>query len=400
MDKILGVLGGVSPGQFQSNNDDDAVDKLSHKYTTILLCIFAVIVSSKQYVGDPINCWVPAHFTGNWEEYTNSYCWIKNTYYLPMEEYIPKKHEQKDMITYYQWVPLILLTQALFFYFPRILWRSLNSKTAIDVDDIVRNAQKFEKNDDEGKAKETMNLMVKQLDRFVNSREHYHASCTLSFTDCMSRLCCPICGRKSGNYLTLTYLLTKAIYITNLISQLFMLDAFLGKEYHLYGIDVIKALISGKDFREAERFPRVTMCDFQIRRLGNLQRYTVQCVLTINLFNEMIYLFIWFWLVFVAFVSCLSLLRWALRMMVGTDRRRFIKKHLQLVQKAEEKGPSDAALTEFVEDYLKHDGVFILRLIGHNADAITVTEFINALYQNNKKTSHVSTLDQTDGAHG
>ena len=117
-----------------------------------------------------------------------------------------------------------------------------------------------------------------------------------------------------------------------------------------------------------------------MRRLGNLQRYTVQCVLTINLFNEMIYLFIWFWLVFVAIMCCLSFLRWALRMLSAMDRKRFIKKHLTLMDEFDNEGDKDM-LREFLEVYMKSDGIFILRMVGHNADAVTVTEFTVELWR-------------------
>jgi len=39
-----------------------------------------------QYVGQIIKCWPPAEFPEHWIEYTNSICWISNTYYIPMTE--------------------------------------------------------------------------------------------------------------------------------------------------------------------------------------------------------------------------------------------------------------------------------------------------------------------------
>ncbi len=222
------------------------------------------------------------------------------------------------------------------------------------------------------------------LFRFLRSKHIYNSNggCTLSFTECFSRLCCPVCGRRSGNYLTLAYLFIKVLFIANVLGQLFIMDSFLGTDFHFYGIDVISSLFNGSDWRDSPRFPRVTMCDFRVRRLGNVQRYTVQCVLTINLFNEMIYLFIWFWMIFVAIMSCISLLKWSLRSLSRQDRRRYIKKHLTLLNKLDTLSDNNK-WKDFVDIYLGCDGVLVMRLIGHNTDAVTVTEFVCALWDYN-----------------
>jgi innexin len=165
MDKILGVIGGVP--QAKLRNDDDFADRLSYRYTSAIFVLFAIVVSTKQYVGEPISCWVPAHFTGNHEEYANNYCWIRNTYYLPYEEYIPKEHEsdKRNNIPYYQWIPIILLVQALLFYMPILFWRGLNSHSGIDVSNIVESGETFTNTEMIETRDKTLNLMTKQMDR-------------------------------------------------------------------------------------------------------------------------------------------------------------------------------------------------------------------------------------------
>ena len=165
MDSILKVVGGA-PSQ-KSRNDDDFSDRLSHRYTTAILVVSALVVSTKQFVGDPISCWVPAHFTDNHLDYANSYCWVRSTYYLPFEDYIPQEDEShlRDMIPYYQWVPIILLVSALIFYLPCMLWRTLNNRSGIDVNNIVEAAETFQNTDKAEARNATLRSMTRQMDR-------------------------------------------------------------------------------------------------------------------------------------------------------------------------------------------------------------------------------------------
>lgn len=60
----------------------------------------------QDYGGDPIQCWLPAELASqkSWEQYAEDYCFVENTYYIPLEQKIPQseKHRNEKMITYYQ----------------------------------------------------------------------------------------------------------------------------------------------------------------------------------------------------------------------------------------------------------------------------------------------------------
>ena len=122
--------------------DDDIFDRLSSRYTVGLLMACTALVTVYNLGGSPMKCWVPVHFTGNHMKYVNSYCWVADTYYSPMNVDFPRPDDQegRQKVTYYQWVPFILVAQALMFYFPSIIWHGLNQRGGIDSDHILDTA--------------------------------------------------------------------------------------------------------------------------------------------------------------------------------------------------------------------------------------------------------------------
>ena len=92
-------------------------------------------------------------------------------------------------------------------------------------------------------------------------------------------------------------------------------------------------------------------------------------------------MFLWFWMVFVAIITAISLVTWILRIISVTDRERYVQNHLKMMGKVDKQDKDiDQDTRRFVRSYLRHDGVFLLRLIGHNTNTLTVSEIIGALW--------------------
>lgn len=64
-------------------------------------------------------------------------------------------------------MPMILLVQALMFYLPCMVWRTMNGRSGIDVNNIVEAGETFQNTElAEGRDK-TLKYMTQQMDRWV-----------------------------------------------------------------------------------------------------------------------------------------------------------------------------------------------------------------------------------------
>ena len=128
----------LSVREFKYHTDDNYADRLSRLYSVAISITFAFIVTTKQFVGSPIHCWCPAQFTDSHRDYANAVCWVSNTYYLPIEQTIPgTRLPESSQIGYYQWVPMLLLSQALLSFLPCQLWRFICQRSGINIAAIM-----------------------------------------------------------------------------------------------------------------------------------------------------------------------------------------------------------------------------------------------------------------------
>jgi hypothetical protein len=234
--------------------------------TATILAFFAAVVSAKQYVGSPIQCACPMEFSGGWEEYVEDYCFVQNTYYIAPKEEIPAIDGARyaKQIGYYQWVPIVLVLQAVMFYMPNWVWESLQRQSCIDLESAVVNARSLHVLS--GKEREEkLEKLVLYIGASMRAEEQQWLP---------------------KRYLSYLYLFVKLLYLSNVLCQIYTLNLFIGNGYALWGLTTAYGLVTGDGIADSSVFPRVSLCDFQLRRLANENNYTVQCVLMINMFNE------------------------------------------------------------------------------------------------------------------
>ncbi|KAF6770273.1 hypothetical protein AHF37_11530 [Paragonimus kellicotti] len=188
--------------------------------------------------------------------------------------------------------------------------------------------------------------------------------------------------KRSNSFLFYLYVTTKLLYLFNVVGQLVFMKLFLGTDSYFFGFHVLRDLIYGKVWAQTGNFPRVTYCDFETKKTGKNYRYTLQCVLPLNLFLEKVYVFLWFWMIFVGLLTVYSLFKWLFRLSIPQSRYDFVQKFL-IPWKFPigcEQQLDRQIFKMFVETYLDRNGVFILWLVSTSVNELVAGELISALW--------------------
>ena len=258
---------------------DNFIFKLHYKATTAIVFGCCLIVTSAQYIGQPITC---IH-TSEWSsDYINSHCWIHSTYTIINSQsgktthgpYKEGHNAEVQYHNYYQWMPLYLVFVGVCFLVPRILWKTWEGGR---MKDIVAGLNDPNIRYEERKSK--LELRVRYFRRGFHSQKWYF-----------------VC-----------FCLSEFLNFLNVIIQILLMDVFLDKKFVSYGAKVVDFF--GSDTSEVpdpmqEVFPRITRCKVAWSGpTGKEQYVSAQCLLSQNIINEKIVLFLWFWFMIVAVLS-------------------------------------------------------------------------------------------------
>lgn len=330
---------------------DNNIFRLHYKATVVILVAFSLLVTSRQYIGDPIDCIVddvPLNIM-------DTYCWIYSTFTIPnriggrvgkdvVQPGIASHVDGEDEVKYhryYQWVCFVLFFQAMFFYLPRYMWKMWEG----------------------GRIK----MLVLDLNCPIISDECKADRKKLLIDYFATNL-------HTQNFYAIRFFLCEFLNFVNVIAQIFFMDYFLDGEFSTYGSDVLKFTEMEPEDRAdpmARVFPKVTKCTFhKYGPSGSIQKLDGLCVLPLNIVNEKIYVFLWFWFLFVAVLSGLNLVyRTAVVVMP--------KFRLLLLRARSRLAPQDEV--ETITKKCQIGDWFILYQLGKNIDPLIFKELVSDL---------------------
>ena len=293
---VVGLLAGIGAVfKVRYLNDKAVVDnpvfRLHYRLTSALFFAFCVLTTAFNLFGKPIDCIISDGFSR--PDMFITYCWIQSTFTIAGSQAQQKVGQvfahpgvgaeasghEKRYHSYYQWVPFILFLQGVLFYLPHWLWKLYEGGRIRNLTDGSRG----QKIGAEGERKTHCSALFRYLVETMRCHRnliHVHVMCEI-------------------------------LNFVNVVGNIYFINRFLNGVFLDYGTRVLG--LSNEDQEERndpmiEIFPRMTKCNLNYYgSSGTIQKVDALCLLPLNIVNEKIYIFLWFWLIFLAVVSGLAL---------------------------------------------------------------------------------------------
>lgn len=337
------------------------VNRLHYRASVLLLFGCSLIVTCLEWVGNgnKINC-VLTGPVDNWiipQNVINTYCYVLTTFTLPrhyasrigdevVQPGVGNFNPASDDVSfkaYYQWVPFVLFLQGCCFYFPHLVFKAWEGGK---VKNIIAGLNNLILNKDERSGKERIlaNYFVESL--------HTH------------------------NFWAMKMLIIEFLNLLNVVGQIYFVDVFLGGEFSTFGMNAINFLDADPENRidpMATVFPRVTKCTYRkYGPSGTIQNHDAMCVMPINIVNEKIYVFLWFWLILMSALSVFSLIHHIFMMVTPSVNK--------MVLRSRSMNQADLPLEEMGREFELGDWK-LLMLLSRNMEPLVFGEFIRELFQ-------------------
>ena len=160
------------------------------------------------------------------------------------------------------------------------------------------------------------------------------------------------------------------------------MDKFFDGAFLSYGLDVIRWSAYDQEDRHDPMiylFPRMTKCTFHMfGRSGEPERHDALCILPLNIVNEKIYIFLWFWYLLLGLLTAFVLLFRVIIIISPRMRAYLFYMRFRLVNR------------EVVNTIIRRSKMgdwFLLYMLGQNMDTLIFKEVMHDLA---KRLGHTS----------
>ncbi|XP_023325021.1 innexin inx2 isoform X2 [Eurytemora carolleeae] len=330
---------------------DNWTFKLFYKATTTLLLALSVVSTSKQFFGDPISCDVRKG--GVNQDVLNSYCWMYSNFNIPPDfkgSCAKREYDGATLYnTYYQWVSLYLVFEAILFYLPRSIWLMLEG-----------GLMKFLAKGARGKIIE--DACEKRENLLRTFQEHLH--------------------NKYNSYAA-GFICCEVFNVVIVLSQIFVTNRFLNHKFLDYGPQVYSYYSVPPEERlirkmnpMCETFPRIAACDYiRFGSGGGQENINAICILGLNMINDKIFLVLWYWYFFLLFLGSTRIVYRVVQLLSSRIRYQMMKMKMHRYFKNNEN-------IQHIKHYVYHCSIgdwFVLYQMSRNMNRRFFADFLVVL---------------------